>query len=332
MPESKNKSALRSKRPRSASRPRRLKDAIAIVGAGRLGTALGIALNNAGYRVEVAVTKHAASARRAAKLIGKGIAPLAMRQRLRPGDWERLSRCNLIIISTPDDVIPSVAGQLAGLFSSRTAFNSGRIVLHTSGALSADVLSPLRRAGIATGSLHPLVSVSDARTGRALFHGAFFAIEGDRLSRRAATSLVNDLGGKSFAIAPNAKALYHAAAVTASGHVTALYDIALEMLSRAGLSPRRAQQVLMPLLESTVRNLATKDPARALTGTFARGDLSTAKQHIKAIESTELHDALAAYVLLGKRSLRLAKTRAANGALDQIGKLLDASIASSSKR
>ncbi len=323
----------------TSTRPRR-KPVVAVIGAGRLGTALGQALNNAGYRVEVVVARRRTSAHRAAKLIGKNTAGLDVRQlgRLSPSQSVRLSRCSLILVSTPDDAIAPVAEQLAVLFNSleveagRRA-SDHRVALHTSGALSADVLSPLQRVGFATGSLHPLVSISDSRTSSDAFRHTFFAIEGERLAVRAAKSVVENLGGQSFLISPRAKALYHAAAVTASGHVVALFDIALEMLVNCGLSRRRSRQILLPLLESTTRNLSTKDPRLALTGPFARGDASTAKRHLASIRSHKLPEALAAYILLGQRSLMLAKGRSANrDGLAEIAEILSARATSSSRR
>ena len=316
---------------------------VAVIGAGRLGTALGRALNNAGYRVEVVVARRRTSARRAAKLIGKDPDALTVRQLegLLRSQYDRLSRCALMLISTPDDAIASVAEQLTVLFDSREVepprqrktSSAPRVALHTSGALSANVLSPLRYAGFAIGSLHPLVSISDSRTDSDAFRNAFFAIEGDLLAVRVAKSVVKDLGGQSFQISPGAKALYHAAAVTASGHVVAVFDIALEMLVGCGLSRRRSRQILLPLLESTARNLAARDPAHALTGTFARGDVSTVKRHLASIKSHKLRAAFAAYILLGQRSLLLARKRGTHSSrLDQIAEILAASATSSLRR
>jgi predicted short-subunit dehydrogenase-like oxidoreductase (DUF2520 family) len=310
------------------------KPIVAVIGAGRLGTALGQALENAGYRVEIAVARRRTGAQRAARLIGKNATGLDVRQLSQPSHSQRirLSRCTLILISTPDDAIASVAEQLAILFNPLEVEPGRRasvrpIALHTSGALSAAVLSPLRRAGFATGSLHPLVSISDARTGSDGFRNAFFAIEGDHLAVRAAKTVIKSLGGQSFSITPSAKALYHAAAVTTSGHVVALFDIALEMLVNVGLSRRRSRQILLPLLESTTRNLSTKDPRLALTGPFARGDVSTAKRHLTSIKAHKLSDALSAYILLGHRSLLLARGRGTRSSgLNEIAEILAADV------
>lgn len=148
-------------------------------------------------------------------------------------------------------------------------------------------------------------------------------MEGKAAALRVARQIVRDLGGHGFSVEPGHKALYHAAAVMASGHMTALFDIAIEMLERCGLSGQRARKVLLPLVESAARNLSAMEPARALTGTFARGDVATVRRHLSAIEEQSLPEALAAYVLLGGRSLSLtkqAKPVAATSA--QISKLL----------
>jgi predicted short-subunit dehydrogenase-like oxidoreductase (DUF2520 family) len=120
------------------------------------------------------------------------------------------------------------------------------------------------------------------------------------------------------------KALYHAAAVMASGHVTALFDIAVEMLALCGLATGRAREVLLPLLRSTLENLYLSDPAHALTGTFARADAATVGRHLAALDAQEMKDALAVYRLLGLRSLKLAKAAGANvNALREIERLLE---------
>lgn len=103
----------------------------------------------------------------------------------------------------------------------------------------------------------------------------------------------------------------------------ALFDIALEMLARCGLSNGRARKVLMPLMESNLANLSTSDPSQSLTGTFARGDMEIVKKHIAAMKKQGLHQALAAYILLGQRSLALAKQRNPNHSdYDRIARLL----------
>jgi hypothetical protein len=277
------------------------------------------------------VAKHAASAHRAAGLIDHRTASLSRPQldRLNPPDFDRFFGSDLILIATPDDVLAPVAQSLARIFrTSRTQrpqnrASRQRVALHTSGALSSDVIKPLRTSGFAVGSLHPLISIADPKSTWKAFEGAYFCVEGERNAVRIARSIVSDLNGRSFTIDAKSKALYHAAAVISSGHVTALFDMAIEMLAHCGLSSRQARQVLLPLLASAAGNLAAKTPAQALTGTFARGDLTTARKHLTAMKSADLKEAAAAYVLLGQRSLKLAKTlKLKSKNLDKLARLL----------
>ena len=303
---------------------------VAIVGAGRMGTALARALASRGYSVEAVVARHTSHARRAAELIQGH--PLILTEK----QLDRLPSSDILFITTPDDAIEATAEKISAMLQLRTAKlkrdreenrseKTARraVALHTSGALSSDALRSLRDAGYSTGSLHPLVSVSDAAQGAISLRSAFFCLEGEREALRAATKIVHALGAKSFSIDAKDKPLYHAAAVMASGHITALFDISIEMLAACGLNTRRARAILLPLVKSALENLSTNDPAHALTGTFARADLSTVHRHLTSLESKGMKDALAAYVLLGKRSLRLAKEAGASrGALKEIERLL----------
>ncbi len=252
-------------------RKRKEKADVSIIGPGRLGATLARALAGAGYRIRSLVGRHP------------------------PEEIETLPPSDLILITTPDDQIAKVAAELAGLGWTATA-------LHTSGALSSEALKALRGRGWSTGSVHPLISVSEPRTS---IDGAFWCVEGDRRALRVAKALVSDLGGESFSLRAEEKPLYHAAAVMASGNVTALFDVALEMLVAAGLTRKNARRILQPLLASTVHNLETKDPAQALTGTFSRGDVETVKRHLAALKQHKLPDALELYCRLGKRSLKV---------------------------
>ena len=274
---------------------RKEKPSVSIIGAGRLGTTLALALARRGYAIQSVVARRLGNARKAATLLDGKTKPYAANQiRLLP-------QADLFLISTPDDQIARVATQLSAL-----TVDPPPTVLHTSGALASDVLAPLRARGWSTGSVHPLMSVSSSNDS---VEGAFWSVEGDARAVRVAKTLVRDLGGTSFSIRTSDKPLYHAAAVMTSGNVTAVFDVALEMLVDCGLTRKTARRILQPLLASTVHNLETKDPAAALTGTFSRGDVETVKRHLAALKDHKLADALELYCRLGKRSLKIAGKR-----------------------
>lgn len=291
------------------------KPQVSIIGTGRLGTALAIALVQQGYSIGALVARRRESARRAAALLRPFLdAParvMALKELADPHALE------LLLIATPDDQIPRVAESLAKL-----DWNAGHrsIVLHTSGALSSAALAPLRDKNWSTGSLHPLASISEPKAGARLLRGAFWCVEGDKRAVSLGRAIVADLDGKSFSITSENKPLYHAAAVMASANVTALFDLAIEMLSECGLTRKQAQEALIPLLASAVRNLEKLDPSRALTGTFARGDVETVKRHLEVLKSNK--QALEMYRLLGLRSLELSGSRLEPAVVKQIKRLI----------
>ena len=259
---------------------------------------MALALDACGYDVRALVSRGASGARRAAARAGlKTLALGAV-------ELGRLPTVELLFLATPDDALGETVERIASLPDARA-----RVALHTSGALSSELLAPLRGRGYRIGSMHPLAAVSETRAGARSLRRAFYCVEGDARAVRDARRVVRDLGGRSFTIAPEDKALYHAAAVLTAGHVVALFDTALDTLRRCGLNERRAREVLLPLLRGTVENLSTQTPERALTGTFARGDLKTVLNHLRALQKGRDEATLAAYVALGERSLGLAARR-----------------------
>jgi len=268
---------------------RKEKSSVSIIGTGRLGTTLAVALAAKGYPIRSVVARRVQNARKAASLLDAEVQVLAGKQ------LRTLICADLFLITVPDDQIPLVARELSEINADRSV-----TALHTSGALSSEVLAPLREKGWHTGSIHPLLSVSAADTS---LRGAFWSVEGDRSALRVGKEIVRDLEGKSFSIQSEDKPLYHAAAVMVSGNVVALFDVALEMLGECGLDRKTARAVLLPLIASSVRNLETKTPEESLTGTFSRGDVETVKRHLAALKNPEVRNL---YRILGERSLQLA--------------------------
>ncbi len=296
-------------------KPKQPKPRIAIIGTGRLGTALALALTfNKNYELVALVSRTSQSARRAARLLknerqAANTQPLDL-QVLNVAQLKRLPACDLYIFTTPDDCIAEAAAQLAASFNNSTKHAtsaSAPIALHLSGALASDELAVLREHRFQLGSMHPLISVSDARQGSADLRTAFYAIEGDARAIKTARKIVRDLGAQAFHLDTIKKSLYHAAAVITSGHTVALFSIAVELLARCGLDERTAQKMLLPLLTSTTQNLTRRPPANALTGSFARFDVATIRRHLAALAASNTNDAEMIYALLGARSIELAK-------------------------
>lgn len=273
---------------------------ISIVGVGRLGGALAISLARKGYEIENLIGRKRETVEKIAKLIEPKPKILTAE------DFSDISS-DTVFICTQDFEIENAAGDLAKKLQNKPT------VFHTSGALSSEILFKLKQIGCAVGSIHPLVSVSDSILGAKRFENAYFCVEGGAQAVRVAEEIVFDLEGKSFTVETRYKSLYHAAAVTASGHLVALVDVALEMFSKCGVEKREAQKILLPLIKSTVENLATQTTSEALTGTFARADVETFENHLQALEKNVSLQAVELYLQLAARSLRLAETQGASG-------------------
>ncbi|MBP9665012.1 MAG: DUF2520 domain-containing protein [Pyrinomonadaceae bacterium] len=254
---------------------------VSIVGIGRVGGALDLALRAAKYDVQ--------------NLIGKE--PTG---RITTVDMAGTIESDVVLITTQDSEISDAAASIEPLVA------GSPVVLHTSGALPSSILSPLRERGCAVGSMHPLVSISRPELGPERFRGAYFCVEGDEAAVKMARKIAEDLGGRPFAIDTRFKTLYHAAAVTACGHFVALFDAAVEMMTKCGLSADQSKEILFPLLFSTVQNLGEQSTEAALTGTFARADIETFTRHLGALNEVGDDDLLEIYLLLGERSLELA--------------------------
>ncbi len=269
---------------------------ISIIGNGKLGGALAIALTRKGYVIENLISSDGQK-----KLEFEGINQTAF-----SAETIKKIASDVILICVQDFNIGKVAENLAENLVHKPT------VLHTSGSLSSDILHKLKKNGCPVGSLHPLVSISDAVLGANRFADVFYCVEGEPKAVEIAKKIVADLGGKSFEIDSNFKTLYHASAVTACGHLVALIDVAVEMLGKCGLKEMQSREILLPLIASTVENLKTQTTAEALTGTFARADSVIFEKHLETLKENVSPEAVETYLQLGERSVHLAELQGAD--------------------
>jgi predicted short-subunit dehydrogenase-like oxidoreductase (DUF2520 family) len=257
---------------------------VAIVGAGRVGSTIGRLLHQKGWRIGPVITRHTQTARAARRRIGNGQPQVGLSPVL---------AADLILIATPDRAIAETAETLARITSSKAW--SGKIVLHTSGALGSDVLKPLALRGAEIGSMHPLQTFS----GRTVpsFAGCTFAIEGVPAAQRMARRISHELGGVPVVLPSRRKAAYHVAAALAAGHVLAVMEAAVRILVKAGFPRKRAVRALLPLTRQTLANYGRVGPRAAWTGPLSRGDFDVIERHLEALrqfprEYRQAYDAL----------------------------------------
>lgn len=269
------------------------KPRIAIVGAGRLGSALALELGRAGYRIsEIVVPDRSASRRKAgalAKLVHASVALLGARLH---GD--------LVWFCVPDREIARAARQISDAMDWR-----GKVALHSSGALASDELRGLRLRGAAVASAHPLMTFVHGLAPS--LKGVPFALEGDPAAVRMARRIVRILGAEPFPISRNRKMAYHAWGGFASPLLIALLVTAERVARAAGLSSAEARRKALPILRQTLANYAKLGPAGAFSGPIVRGDTQVVRQHLKVLK--KVPEARAVYVALARVGLRYLPAR-----------------------
>lgn len=265
---------------------------IAIIGAGKVGSALAILLSERGYTVSGVASKSLASA---AKLASRVKAPAFEKPQ------EAAQKADIVFITTPDREIENVSRHI----SERGGVAPGRIVAHTSGAHSSGFLAGVREKGGLAVSIHPLQSFADVEAAMGNLPGSYFALEGDREAMPPAEQLVSDLKGKSFYIEAGDKALYHAAACIASNYLVSLIHLSTGLYEKFGLSRKEAYMALLPLIQGTISNIEKVGPVEALTGPVARGDSSTIEGHLPALAGVGGEEE-ALYRTLGSYTVRVA--------------------------
>jgi predicted short-subunit dehydrogenase-like oxidoreductase (DUF2520 family) len=269
---------------------------IAIVGCGRVGTALAKFLSEAGYKISGLASKSFSSAKRLADLTGTG--------RFTKIPWEITKEADIVFLTTPDSAISDTCSDIAF----NDGFKRNSLVLHCSGALPSTILSSAKSCGAFIGSMHPMQSFALNEGNGSPFHGIIFSVEGDVQALHIAEKIAVDLGADCIPINTEDKTLYHAAAVVASNYLVTLLSLAFRLFEHSSISGRDTWKVLKPLIEGTLSNIEKAGIPAALTGPIARGDIETVERHIEAIgkKSPELLDL---YNALGFHTISIAQLK-----------------------
>ena len=244
---------------------------VAVIGTGKVGTAMAHLLSGSGYDV-VAVTDRDEEAReRAAGLSGAEAVDTAA---------HAAAAAQIILITTPDGTIADVCRTIA----EACAPLAGRKVIHMSGALSLGALEPAARAGADTLCIHPIQTFADLEGAESSLPGSTFGVTCDPGLEEWARGFVSSLEGRVLMVADEDKVLYHAAAAVAC-NLLAMVEYGAQVISRRlGFEDNQASEAFTPLAVATAMNVGRLGPVDALTGPLARGDLGTIRAHLEALE------------------------------------------------
>ncbi|NLL05308.1 MAG: DUF2520 domain-containing protein [Clostridiaceae bacterium] len=270
---------------------------IGIIGAGKLGSALAIALNKTGFCICGVYSKNEQSS----KLLCDKL------------DIERensieatVQNAEVVFLSVPDNAIDSIASKIAYCIDREVI--EKKIFLHLSGALTSEVLKPLQDLGALTGSFHPIQTFADRDNGwQKLFH-CFFGFEGCAEALKFVDTIADKLKGRVIPINKEQKSLYHAAACIISNYTVTLFHIMHQLLIKVGMEEDAATSAFLPLLQNTVDNIEMLGHKNALTGPISRGDYKVVAKHIDALKK-EVPQFETVYRLLGRETVEIALQR-----------------------
>jgi len=246
-----------------------MKTKIAIIGAGRIAYSLTSALLKEGYIVDTIISRKINSAK---ALAGKfGVKKYF-------DDKNLISKSvNVFFITVPDSEIKKTAVQLSKLKFSTAFF------IHFSGAEDISVLNPLKVKGGKTGSLHLMQTFPSKKIVN--IKNVNSAIETDDDSMyKFLLQLCSDLQLIPFRIDSKDKTYYHLAGVFASNFLAGNLLNAQKLLSLNNIDEQKYFKILSSTIQSTLQNIKTVGPAKALSGPVDRGDIKTIQKHIYSLK------------------------------------------------
>lgn len=241
--------------------------AVTVIGPGRVGTALALALREAGYRV-VGVAGRG----------GEALAAFAEQvpEAAQGAPSTVCPRAGLVVVAVADDALEEVVRDAAR----DDAVVPGSRWVHVSGAHGLGALRPARLAGARTAALHPAQTFPDAASGREALPGTAWAVTADEDDRRWASVLVGDLRGTPVAVDDDRRGLYHAGLTVGSNATTGVVSLARELLKGAGVED--PMPFLSPIAVRSAEGGAQRGLA-ALTGPVRRGDAGTVASHLSEL-------------------------------------------------
>jgi predicted short-subunit dehydrogenase-like oxidoreductase (DUF2520 family) len=278
-----------------------IKQSVAIIGAGRVGSSVGFLLKRAGYPISGVSARTPESAAKAAAFIGQG-EPTADPVRA-------ASRAELVFITTPDRIIEPVCNTL----SKAGAIRPGAIVIHMSGAHALDLLDSAAEAGALRAVLHPLQSLASREQGIKTLPGSYFRIESDPAALAAVREIAKALGGIELSMpkwspGKESAALYHAGAVAVSNYFVALVQYGLKFYQALGADRKEALKAVLPLIKGTLHNIETLGIPDALTGPIMRGDSETVSDHLAAMQK-RAPELIGLYKELARQTVEVARDK-----------------------
>jgi predicted short-subunit dehydrogenase-like oxidoreductase (DUF2520 family) len=249
---------------------------LAIVGPGRMGLALGKALQDSGSFAEIVVFGrrpeppshplfHATETRYVF-----GLEPLP-------------TQCVAVLLAVSDDAVP----EAAHLVAAQGPAPEGCAAFHLSGALPTDVLAPLHAAGYGVGAFHPWVLVSRWAGSWERLRGAAVGVTASHEALRTARTLASLFGGTVVPVPATRRVLADAAVAIVAAYLPVVLERGSFLLEDAGVNAEDAMAVLLPLARSVLEEVDRSGGASTIAQVLARTDPDALGVHLRSLEGDD---------------------------------------------
>lgn len=235
------------------------KPGISIIGAGNVGTQLGLVFRSAGYPIHQICSHKTLQAFRLAKKVNATAI----------GDIEELTPdADIYILCIPDQSIRDLKA---------TWKIKDKLVCHTSGATEMNVLKGF---SLHYGVFYPLQTFSVRKNVN--FKRIPVCIESNSPeSQEMLYKMAKSISGDVRVIDSVTRMTIHLAAVIAGNFSNFMYVLAEDILQRQGFS----FDLLHPLIEETSNKAVKISPFQAQTGPARRKDLDVIRKHLELLKN-----------------------------------------------
>lgn len=245
---------------------------IGFIGAGRVGTTIGLYLHNKNISILGYYSKSFSSAQKAAKMTNSSTFS---------NIDELVNNAEIIAITTPDDEISTIVKQIENCKLNL----SNKVIFHMSGVHSANIFAPIKNSSLTALSIHPMLAISNPINAVNEIEKTVFSIEGEGKKANDAKLFIESLGIETVLLKTEDKIIYHAACCVISNYLVTLINTGKQMLKTTGLSDELANIAIKPLITKTINNILDEGSENALTGPISRGDIGTIQKHLSVLEN-----------------------------------------------
>jgi len=272
-----------------------MKPSIALIGPGRVGSAICKRLLLAGYPLTAVIGRDNERAKEACNFIGCHTAVASTK-------LFNSTTAKIILLAVPDDQIEPIAQQL----QADKKLSPQTLLIHFSGLYPATIMAQ-NSSNATLLSLHPLLPFANCQIAFDKLTQCPCALESeDPDALVLGEQLVEAIGGTHFIITSDKKGLYHSAACIASNYLITLLDAAQELLIKCGIERDQVSTLLLPLVQASLENMHQLGSEQGLTGPIVRGDVGTVAKHIDALQSNA-PELLPLYLQMGKITTALSQ-------------------------